>query len=369
MLFVRVQRQLTRVKPPAAVTRTPWTRGPAWASWTAWTALPAWRRGASLALCALALVWVVGLVMPAAHAQPVASTAPGEPAPPMQAYRLSASTWFVQGVSALGTPANQNFISNAGFIVTPAGVVVVDALGSPAVAQRLLEQIRQVTDKPVTHVVVTHYHADHIYGLQTFKAAGARIIAHQAARLYLNSDTAQLRLQASRQELAPWVNEHTRLVPADQWIDADTTLDLGGIRVLIRPVGPSHTPEDLVVYVPAEGVLFAGDLVFRNRVPFVGQADSRRWIQALDVLLAFDARVVVPGHGPMSTDAAADMRLTRDYLAYLRQTMGVAARNMEPFDQAYAAVDWSRFEQLPLFRMANRMNAYNTYLLMEREGN
>ena len=122
-----------------------------------------------------------------------------------------------------------------------------------------------------------------------------------------------------------------------------------------------------MVYLPSERVLFAGDLVFRGRVPFVGQANSRQWIQSLDTLLGFDARVVIPGHGPLSTSAQADMRLTRDYLSYLRETMGRAASEMEPFDQAYTATDWSRFESLPLFRVANRMNAYNTYLLMESE--
>ena len=143
----------------------------------------------------------------------------------------------------------------------------------------------------------------------------------------------------------------------------------GGVRFVLQPAGPAHTPEDMVVFLPAEKVLFAGDLVFRGRVPFVGQADSSQWIGFLDTLLAFDAQVVVPGHGPLSTTAAVDMALTRDYLAYLRETMGRAARNLEPFDDAYAAADWSRFEQLPLFRAANRMNAYNTYLLMERAGN
>jgi glyoxylase-like metal-dependent hydrolase (beta-lactamase superfamily II) len=246
-------------------------------------------------------------------------------------------------------------------------VVVIDALGSPALARRLLEHIRALTDKPVTHVVVTHYHADHIYGLQAFKAAGARVLAHEAARLYLNSDLAQLRLLASRTELAPWIDGSTVLVPADQWLAGELELDVGGTKLLIRPVGPSHTPEDLVIYLPAERVLFAGDLVFRNRIPYVGQADSRQWIKALDGLLAYPARVVVPGHGPMSTDARADMELTRDYLSHLRAVMGAAARSMEPFEDAYRAADWRRFEGLPLFRLANRMNAYNTYLLMERE--
>jgi glyoxylase-like metal-dependent hydrolase (beta-lactamase superfamily II) len=114
-------------------------------------------------------------------------------------------------------------------------------------------------------------------------------------------------------------------------------------------------------------VLFAGDLVFRSRIPYVGQADSRHWIVALERLLSFDAGVVVPGHGPLSQQARQDMQLTRDYLVYLRKSMGQAAANLEPFDEAYQATDWSAFEHLPLFRVANRMNAYNTYLLMEQE--
>lgn len=287
--------------------------------------------------------------------------------PAMVAQQVSASAWYVEGVSALGSPANQNFISNAAFVVTPAGVVVIDALGSPALATRLIAEIRKVTTQPITHVLVTHYHADHIYGLQVFKAQGARIIAHSAARVYLHSETAQLRLEASRQELAPWVNDQTHLVEADEWIDADKELVVGGVRFQIKPVGPAHTPEDLVVYLPSEKVLFAGDLVFRSRIPFVGQADSRHWIIALDNLLAFDTKVIVPGHGPLSSEARVDMQLTRDYLVYLRTTMGRAAKNLEPFEEAYKATDWTQFEALPLFRVANRMNAYNTYLLLEHE--
>jgi glyoxylase-like metal-dependent hydrolase (beta-lactamase superfamily II) len=292
-----------------------------------------------------------------------------EEVPEMKAQQVSASSWYVEGVSALGSPANQNFISNAAFVVTPGGVVVIDALGSPALAKRLIEEIRKVTPQPITHVLVTHYHADHIYGLQVFKALGAKIIAHQAARQYLNSETARLRLEVSRRELAPWVNDQTTLVDADEWIDGSRTLVVGGVTFQIKPVGPSHTPEDIAIYLPSEKVLFAGDLVFRSRIPYVGQADSRHWIAALDTLLGFDALVIVPGHGAISTEARKDMQLTRDYLVYLRTTMGQATRNMEPFDDAYNATDWSAFEHLPLFRVANRMNAYNTYLLLEHEAN
>lgn len=292
----------------------------------------------------------------------------GHAADALPTRQLAANVWFVQGEAALGSVANRNFISNAAFIVTREGVVVIDALGSPALAASLLASIRQVTDKPLRMVIVSHYHADHIYGLQVLKAAGAEIVAHRGALAYLHSDLAQQRLAASREQLAPWVDAATRLLPADRWIDADTVIELGDERLHLRHAGPAHTPEDLVVFAESSRVLFAGDLVFRGRIPFVGQADSRGWIDALTRLLDLDPRLVVPGHGPASTEPAADLRLTRDYLAFLRHSMAEAAANLDPFEDAYRRTDWSRFEHLPLFRAANRINAYNTYLLMEQTG-
>jgi glyoxylase-like metal-dependent hydrolase (beta-lactamase superfamily II) len=293
------------------------------------------------------------------------TAASGAQAEALRAQQLSQHVWLLEGLSALGSRENRNFISNAGLIIGPKGVVVVDALGSPALARELLALIKRMTDKPLTHVVLTHYHADHVYGLQELKAAGAQIIAHQAAREYLNSEQAAQRLSASVEQ--GLVEPGTRLLPADRWIDAETTLHAAGLELLLIPVGPAHTPEDLAIWLPQDKLIFSGDLVFRGRVPFVGQADSRGWIASLDRLLTRPAALVVPGHGPASTDALRDLLQTRDYLAYLRATMGRAARDMTPFDEAYAATDWGRYESLPLFKQANRMNAYNTYLLMEQE--
>ena len=287
----------------------------------------------------------------------------------LQPQKVAEGVWFVQGEAALGSAANRNFISNAGFVITDDGVVVIDSLGSPTLGKELLESIRRLTTQPIRYVIVTHYHADHVYGLQAFKAIGATILAHPEGREYLNSDTAQRRLEASRQELFPWIDQNTRLVGADRWLDAEeTTLRVGSFDFVIRHVGPAHTPEDVVVFVPKLGVLFAGDLVFRGRIPFVGQADSQNWIASLGRLIEFHPKVMVPGHGPVSKMPLVDLELTRDYLVYLRKSMREAAENLEPFEDAYAKADWSRFEKMPLFRAANRMNAYNTYLLMERPG-
>ena len=103
----------------------------------------------------------------------------------LRAQAVVPGVWFVQGEAALGSSANRNFISNAAFVVTGDGVVVIDALGSPKLAEALIAEIRRVTPQPIRHVIVTHYHADHIYGLQAFKAAGAQIVAHHGGRDYL----------------------------------------------------------------------------------------------------------------------------------------------------------------------------------------
>lgn len=285
--------------------------------------------------------------------------------PEMKAIRVGAHSWYVQGQSALGSPQNQNFISNAGFVVTDDAVLVVDALGAPVLAERLLGSIREITDKPVKTVVLTHYHADHIYGAQVFQDAGARVIAHQLGREYLFSHTAEGRLEVSREDLAPWINDDTRLVEAAVWIDGEQALTQGGMEFVLQPAGPAHTVEDVVVWVPEDKVLFSGDVVFANRVPYVGEADSRSWLQALERLAEFDAEVIVPGHGDASYEPQKDIETTRNYLQYLRDSMREAAEELTPFDEAYAATDWSEFEDLPLFDEANRMNAYNTYLLME----
>ena len=115
------------------------------------------------------------------------------------------------------------------------------------------------------------------------------------------------------------------------------------------------------------GQVFSGDLFFTGRIPFVGNADSKVWLAALKRMLEIKPEVVVPGHGDASTHTLQDMQLTHDYLIYLREKMGAAVADMIPFEEAYDKTDWSRFEKYPAFQAANRLNAYGTYLLMEKE--
>ena len=287
----------------------------------------------------------------------------------LEPHRLSEHCWFFQGDPGMASLANKGFMSNAGFVTTNDGVVVFDALGTPALGRAMIAAIRKVTTQPVKRVVVSHYHADHIYGLQEFKALGAEIWAHAKAKQYLTSGQAVERLAQRRADLAPWIDEQTHVVPPDVWLEGDTDFRMGGLTFRLLYSGGAHSPEDMLMYVVEDRVLFAGDLIFAGRIPFVGTADSRGWLTAMRKMLSLSPPpiVVIPGHGAASRDPARDLTLTRDYLVFLREAMGRAVRELEPFDAAYAKIDWGRFSALPAFEQANRANAYGTYLLLEEE--
>lgn len=308
------------------------------------------------------------LILAAASQGALAAT----PQPPvLTPIKVSAHAWFFHGQPGVAGSDNKGFMSNAGFVVTPGGVVVFDSLGTPALGEAMVKAIRVVTRQPIRRVIISHYHADHFYGLQAFKAVGAEIWAHRNGRGYLASDTAALRLAQRKEALKPWVDERTRLLPADRWLGFEDgkpiAFEMGGIHFKVIDVSGAHSPDDIMLGVDEDRLLFAGDLFFTGRVPFVGEADSRVWLSALDRMLALAPAVVVPGHGDVSHNPRKDLEFTRSYLVFLRKAMGDAVADLQSFDEAYAKVDWSVYAGYPAFEQANRLNAYGTFLLMERE--
>jgi glyoxylase-like metal-dependent hydrolase (beta-lactamase superfamily II) len=299
-------------------------------------------------------------------------SAPGAPSGAgMTPIRASERVYYVQGTGGMATAANAAFNSNAAFVVTDDGVVVFDALGTPALGAQLKQAIASVTRQPIRLVIVSHYHADHFYGLQSLTGPGVDIWAHEKARATLESESARSRLEQRRRDLAPHVDAQTRLVPATRWLGfaggQEFAFAVGGVRFRLIDVAGAHSDEDLMLFVEGDRALLAGDLYFSGRLPYVGNADSKAWLAAMDRIAPLDPAVVVPGHGAASRNPAPDIALTREYLRYLRETMGAAVRDLKSFDEAYAQTDWSRYAKLPAFEAANRINAYGTYLRMEQE--
>jgi glyoxylase-like metal-dependent hydrolase (beta-lactamase superfamily II) len=290
-----------------------------------------------------------------------------------------APVYYVIGLSGVPGSDNEGHTSNAGFVVTGGGVVVFDALGTPALGYRLLQRIREVTDQPIERIVVSHYHADHIYGLQALKdhAGNPPVWAQQLAKGYAGGtnlsqgEDASRRLAQRRDALFPWVDENTRIIPPDHTFEKEHEFEVGGVGFTVRHLGPAHAPGDSIMLVRDYNVLFSGDVIYKGRVPFLDspETDVDQWLAGLAYMqdLQPAPRYVVPGHGEPSADVADAMSVTRDYIEYLRGEMRAAVADFVPFDEAYQSVDWSDYVDMPAFEASNRGNAYRIYLEMEAE--
>lgn len=286
---------------------------------------------------------------------------------PISVVQVAPHSYYVKGQAGLVSSENEGFNSNAGFVVTRAGVVVFDALGTPALGMQLRRLIARTTQQPIKLVILSHYHSDHFYGLQAFQGPGVAIWAQALVRDYLATDAPRARLEERRHSLAPWVNDKTRIVAPTRFLGEDTRFAMGGLHFRVVHVGPAHTPEDLMLMVEEDRTLFAGDLVFAGRIPFVADGNVGSWIRALGRVVQLRPRVVVTGHGRYSTDAVADLTQTHEYLAYLYRQMQQAFDEGVDFDTGYAKTDWSRFKELPAFDAANRRNAYQAFLNVEED--
>jgi len=283
----------------------------------------------------------------------------------MKLVKVGEHSWYVQGQAGIATD-NAGFISNAGVIITDAGVVLFDALGTPSLANKLLKKIREITDKPIVKVIVSHYHADHIYGLQVFKEQGAEIIAPDGVYEYIDSEVASSRLEERQFSLEPWVNENTFIVKPDTILDTTEKFKVGNVSFTIDVIGKAHSDADLTLFVENDRVLYTGDILFEGRAPFIGN-NTKHWLETLQNMETQQVKAVVPGHGPAAENPQQAITLTREYLAFMRKKMGEALEEMLDFDEAYGNVDWSKYEKLPAFEAANRRNAFQVYLSLEEE--
>ncbi|SNC74613.1 Glyoxylase, beta-lactamase superfamily II [Marinobacter sp. es.048] len=290
---------------------------------------------------------------------------------PFEAESVDAeNVYYFAGHSGVPGPENEGFTANSGFVITEKGVVVFDALGTPSLGFEMIAKIREMTALPITHVVISHYHADHVYGLQAFKDhTEAEVIAQESSVAYIQSPDADRRLEQRSVALSPWVDDKTRLIAPDLTFDETTTLESGSFRFTILHAGPAHAPDDSLMMVEPAGVLFSGDIIQNGRVPFLAssEVDTANWMTAIDEVRALEPEILVPGHGRASGNAMAALDFTYDYLSFVREKMGDAVKQWLQFEEAYEQTDWSRYANLPAFDASNKANAYRVYLEMEKE--
>jgi cyclase len=208
-----------------------------------------------------------------------------------------------------------NGATNSGFVVTDAGVVVIDTQGPRKLAVELKEKIRDTAgDRPVIYAVNTHYHGDHTFGNQFFKSAVREIIAHDYTREALISKD-----KGHRTRFKKFFGEDSLMgfnfTPPGLTFSKKLTLRAGGRTIELIYAGPAHTGGDVYVFLPKEKVVFTGDLLYKGRLPWLGDGNVTGAVRACDELLSLDASVYVPGHGEVAT--REDLVAYRGYLENL----------------------------------------------------
>jgi glyoxylase-like metal-dependent hydrolase (beta-lactamase superfamily II) len=290
-------------------------------------------------------------------------TGPEIATPPPTLHRLAAGVYAALGDTGRGSEGRPN----AGFVVTDSGVVVIDALASPRQGEELVQAIRSVTPRPIKWLILTHHHPDHHFGAVVFCRLGARVIAHPDRRV-LASEGGEDAL------IADWV----RLVGLDAMrgfefadvpdrpITGTDTLRLGGRMLIISHPGAAHSAGDLMVWLPRERILFAGDVLVEDGVTMVVDGSSGRLLRALAIIDSLQPRSVVPGHGAIPARPTALVARTREYITGLRSAMRSALWQGTPMGRAMVSLPPADETRPVSLNSRRRRNAVRVYLEEER---
>lgn len=260
----------------------------------------------------------------------------------LQPKLVADNTWVLEGSTGNFSKENGGNIVNIAFIVTDTQVILIDSGPSFAYGRELAEAIRQITDKPVGTILLTHHHPDHMLGSQAFPHARVAALASTAQLMQEEGD-------AMAENMYRMVGDRmrgTEVVMPDSILEPGL-LELDDYRLQLLQLH-GHTNADLAIFDPQTGVLFAGDLVFYQRAVSTAHTPGIAvWLQDIDTLAALPWKVIVPGHGPVAGNDAP-LQQMRDYLDWLDQLLTTAAARGDDMNRVMRSPVPERFAGISL---------------------
>jgi glyoxylase-like metal-dependent hydrolase (beta-lactamase superfamily II) len=215
---------------------------------------------------------------------------------------------------------------NSGVIIGDESVIIVEAQATPRLANKVIEKVREVTDKPISHVVLTHYHAVRVLGASAY--AADQIIMGEAARGMV--------MERGQEDWDSEFQRFPRLFEGHESIPGLTyptttfndrmTVHLGNRRVDLMHLGRAHTAGDIVIHVPDENVMFTGDIVEDHSACYCGDGHFADWGNTLDAIKAYDVNSIAPGRGGALIGKEAVNRAIESTRDFVNSTYAPAAR-------------------------------------------
>ena len=260
---------------------------------------------------------------------------------------------------------NRGDVANLGFVIGAQSIAVIDTGTARWVGEALWRAIRQHSDLPVSHVILTHMHPDHVLGASAFDGTGAQVVGHGRLPRALADRQANYRESLSRSiGLESFLG--TRAVLPDGLIEGEVTVDLGGrpLRLISHPT--AHTATDLTVLDAKTGTMFAGDLVFDRHAPAL-DGSLRGWRALLVVLAETEVTQIVPGHGRAILDWPEGGEATARYLRVLEDDTRAAVTSGMRLGDATEVIGQSEAPHWEVFDAYNPRNATVAFTELEWE--
>ena len=270
--------------------------------------------------------------------------------------------WSAFGETGPGSYENSGHNNNLSFIITDDGVVVMNAGDNYLLAQSLHEEIKKLTKQPVKYVVLENSQGHAMLGSNYWHEQGAKIIAQKEAAKIIEEHGDGI-LQSMRRRARDKAFK-TELVMPDIVIDDKYELNLGTWKLEVLYLGPSHSPGDLSLWIPAKKLMISGDLAFHQRMPpLFDDTNTAAWLETWKKFEAMDAQYVIPGHG-VATNMTEVTKVTKGYLEFLRTKVADILKNGGSLQDAYL-IDQRPFAYLDTYYELHIKNAGMVFREME----
>ncbi len=280
----------------------------------------------------------------------------------LEVQKVSNNVYALVGETSQRSPSNLGNNSTHGVIITKAGVILIDSGASYRGAKEIHQIIKTLTNKPIKIVINTGGQDHRWLGNDYFKQLGARIIASKKAQ-----KDQQVRADYHLSRLGSLIGdslEGTNPVFANEVFDTQKNIELGDVKLALYHFGAAHTVGDIFIYMPSQKIMFAGDIVFNDRMLGIGPAKNfQSWIDVFEKMASFKPKVIIPGHGKVS-DLATATKNTQQYLKFLKTKISKILDNDGDMLEA-SKIDQSEFNFLTGHKSIAGKNAQWVFEQME----
>ena len=256
---------------------------------------------------------------------------------------------------------NNGNMSNSCFVDMGSSYLVIDSGPTYQYAREAYSKIQKQKKLPVSYVIDTHTHDDHWLGNGFYKTQGATIVGSIAFK-----ELAILDITRMQRRISTEAYKGTKQIIPTIFVDGETTLYFGSKKVIITSVNhKAHTDSDLLIYIPSKHILFAGDIIFNERLPSLRDGNINGWIKILKKIKKMDLDYIVGGHGKLYTKDAVNF--TYEYLTTLKQEVLKHIEDSDEIGETVNTVIMKKYKDIPFYNSIHKQNIETVYRTLEWE--